>query len=176
MSTEMHLKVTLSDEHRNSYRVLKDLDDFDALPDGLITDITLIEADDGFSMYKSKLSPPGREKLQRILAVIDDFDSFEELYAQLYQEDLTEDLDAYTWCEFDEYYFHGLSPFEVAKATYFGNIRSWTDSWIRFDDLGNLESTHRIPYESEGNEMIDLYLELREDDINDILESRYDNA
>ena len=40
--------------------------------------------------------------------------------------------------EFFEQYF--TDPMEAASATFFGNVKSWSDEYIRFNAYGNLES------------------------------------
>lgn len=44
--------------------------------------------------------------------------------------------------EFDEDFFNMSfsSPMEAVRATFFGNIQSWSDEYIKFDAYGNLES------------------------------------
>ena len=58
---------------------------------------------------------------------------------------------------FDDEFFEMSfsSKMEVARATFFGNIESWSDEYIRFDAYGNLESLSE--YSAEGE--IEYYLE-----------------
>lgn len=44
--------------------------------------------------------------------------------------------------DFDEDFFNEFfnDPMEAARATYFGNIDSWSDPYIKFNAYGNLES------------------------------------
>ena len=44
--------------------------------------------------------------------------------------------------DFDDEFFNMSfsSPMEAARATFFGNIQSWGDEYIKFDAYGNLES------------------------------------
>lgn len=55
---------------------------------------------------------------------------------------------------FDEEFFDIFftSSFDAARATYYGNI-SWSDEYIRFDNIGNLESLseYQIISEAEDN-------------------------
>ena len=51
---------------------------------------------------------------------------------------------------FDEEFFDMAfsSPIDAARATFFGNIQSWNDEYIRFNAYGNLESLSE--YDAEG--------------------------
>ena len=55
--------------------------------------------------------------------------------------------------EFFEIYFS--NPMDAARATFFGEIDSWSDEYIRFNGYGNLESMN----EYEVSEKIDNYIE-----------------
>lgn len=55
--------------------------------------------------------------------------------------------------DFFEYCFS--NKMEVARAVYFGDIKSWTDEYIRFNAYGNLESLS----ESDVLDEIDNYVE-----------------
>ena len=52
--------------------------------------------------------------------------------------------------DFDEEFFDMAfsSPIEAARATFFGNIQSWNDEYIRFNAYGNLESLSE--YDAKG--------------------------
>lgn len=58
--------------------------------------------------------------------------------------------------EFFEMAFEGKEPMEICRATFFGNIESWSDGYIRFNAYGNLESVSdydaRIESEEDENE------------------------
>ena len=58
---------------------------------------------------------------------------------------------------FDEEFFDMAfsNPMDAARATFFGNIKSWSDEYIRFNGYGNLESVS----EYDVDEEIDGYLE-----------------
>ena len=58
---------------------------------------------------------------------------------------------------FDEEFFSMSfsNPMEAARATFFGNIESWSDEYIRFNAYGNLESLSE--YQAEGE--IEYYIE-----------------
>lgn len=58
---------------------------------------------------------------------------------------------------FDEDFFFMAfnDPMEAARATFFGNIKNWSDEYIRFNAYGNLESVG----EYDVNEEIEGYLE-----------------
>lgn len=57
-----------------------------------------------------------------------------------------EDLLWFYWNkEFFDLYFSNAE--EAARAAYFGKIRHWQDTYIRFNVYGNLESTSYIDYD-----------------------------
>lgn len=58
---------------------------------------------------------------------------------------------------FDEEFFYMAfsNPMEAARATFFGNIKNWSDEYIKFNAYGNLESMN----EYDVLEEIDNYLE-----------------
>lgn len=61
--------------------------------------------------------------------------------------------------EFFEMAFGGKEPMEICRATFFGNITSWNDEYIRFNAYGNLESLSE--YDA---------VEVAEDHVNEIYE------
>lgn len=61
--------------------------------------------------------------------------------------------------EFFEMAFEGKEPMEICRATFFGNITSWSDEYIRFNGYGNLESLSE--YDA---------VEVAEDHVNEIYE------
>ena len=61
--------------------------------------------------------------------------------------------------EFFEMAFEGKEPMEICRATFFGNIESWSDEYIRFNAYGNLESLSE--YDA---------VEVAEDHVNEIYE------
>ena len=61
--------------------------------------------------------------------------------------------------EFFEMAFEGKEPMEICRATFFGNITSWNDEYIRFNAYGNLESLSE--YDA---------VEVAEDHVNEIYE------
>lgn len=58
---------------------------------------------------------------------------------------------------FDEEFFSMSfsNPMEAARATFFGNIESWSDEYIRFNAYGNLESLSDYKAESEIEDYIE---------------------
>ena len=69
-------------------------------------------------------------------------------------------LDCLTWANFDEEFFETLeSPMEAARATYFGDIKSWNDTYIRLNIYGNLESTNEIDYAFEMDDILTFWIE-----------------
>ena len=92
------------------------------------------------------------------LQVIQDMNSYDGRYPQ---------LDMF---EFDEEFFRMMfseNPYEAARATYFGEIESWSDDWIGFNGYGNLISMSQWQIEreaidlakSEGDEMAEYVME-----------------
>lgn len=60
--------------------------------------------------------------------------------------------------EFFNTYFDGVEPIEICRATFFGNIQSWNDDYIRFNAYGNLESVSEFDAEDYVNDYIeDIY-------------------
>lgn len=85
---------------------------------------------------------------------------FEELFSELSFSDRFTMYNeyCYEYCNGDNviYYFDNdffsmafLSPMEAARATFFGNIQSWNDEFIKFNAYGNLESLSEYDVESE---------------------------
>ena len=99
------------------------------------------------------------------------YEKFEELFNEL---SLNERLSIFnTYCSehgnsdneiysFDEEFFYTYfnDPMEAARATFFGEIESWSDEYIKFNAYGNLESL------SEGEVL---------NKINDHIEDIFDN-
>jgi hypothetical protein len=78
-----------------------------------------------------------------------------------------EDLEVFTFDdEFFAMFFNG-NPLEAARATFFGDIRSWNDDYIRFNAYGNLESCSEYEYnkrlEDFRTEIVDTAMELFKD-------------
>lgn len=48
------------------------------------------------------------------------------------------------------------NPYEAVRATFYGNFR-FSDGFVKLDGAGNLESTHRLPYEDDFEEMAAAY-------------------
>ena len=67
------------------------------------------------------------------------------------------ELDDLCWEDFDEDFFSTFfsDPMEAARATFFGSIQSWADSYIRFNAYGNLESTAYLDYSDDYDEIAD---------------------
>ena len=61
--------------------------------------------------------------------------------------------------DFDEEFFNtsfeGKEPIEICRATFFGNIKSWSDEYIRFNAYGNLESVSDYDAEKEVEDYIE---------------------
>lgn len=60
--------------------------------------------------------------------------------------------------EFFEMAFEGKDAIEICRATFFGNIESWSDDYIRFNAYGNLESVSDYDAIIEAEEHVeDIY-------------------
>lgn len=58
---------------------------------------------------------------------------------------------------FDEEFFKIFftNPYESARATFCGEIQSWSDEYIRFNAYGNLESFTEYDAEKEAEDYVD---------------------
>ena len=58
---------------------------------------------------------------------------------------------------FDEDFFNCFfsDKMEVARAVFFGNIKSWNDEYIRFNAYGNLESLSEFDVIDEINDYVE---------------------
>lgn len=81
-------------------------------------------------------------------------------------------LEEYRWYEFDEDFFNTFffnNPMEAARACFFGEINSWYDDHIRFDNCDNLESCNTWQYEEllqdNAEEIINTALEERKNGV-----------
>jgi len=70
--------------------------------------------------------------------------------------------------EFFETYFS--NPAEAARATFFGDVKSWNDNYVIFNGYGNLETSN---YASELISIYDLanYIERNQDDFDSLLDT-----
>ena len=114
--------------------------------------------------YLEKYNPNGQSELELGVFDIDNFsglwsgeydvssliDKLREIQSTEYYEI---DLEIY---EFTEVFFEesGMSAYDVARAVYFGNIKSWNDEYIGFNGYGNFETYSETDYESQ----IDIYV------------------
>lgn len=95
-----------------------------------------------------KLQMHGNLDLDEILSIL------------AHEVDDEDSLDCLTWADFDEEFFETFeSRMEVARATYFGNIQSWNDTYIRLNVYGNLESTNEIDYAFEMDDILTFWIE-----------------
>lgn len=73
--------------------------------------------------------------------------------------------------EFDDQFFEDYfsNPGEAARATFFGDVKSWNDSYVIFNGYGNLETSN---YLSELISIDDLasHIESNQDNYEDILD------
>lgn len=90
-------------------------------------------------------------------------------------------LEEYEWHEFGDDFFDTFfsEKQEVARAVFFGDIESWSDDYIRFNHLGNLESASSYKRDDElkenAQEIIDAGLEMRDNiDLNYVIDTYTD--
>ena len=79
-------------------------------------------------------------------------------------------LDDITYYTFDEDFFENFfdDPMEAARATFFGDIQSWSDEYIKFNAYGNLESRSEYQVAAECREYADEIVDALESDYNQI--------
>lgn len=105
---------------------------------------------------------PAKEQLENIQKAYEQEDinesSLEDVFNKLdteYQENIID------WVPFDEDFWETYfkdDPQEAARATYFGNIQSWNDEYIRFNGYRNLETTKSIDYDTYQEEILEAWL------------------
>lgn len=115
-----------------------------------------------YDIYDFK-SIPAKEQLENIQEAYEqehiNKSSLEDIFNKLdteYQENIID------WVPFDDEFFDIYfedDPQEAARATYFGNIQSWNDKYIRFNGYRNLETTNSIDYEPYQEEILEAWLE-----------------
>ena len=99
-----------------------------------------------------------------------DYDDLDELLTklyELYEKDVSElyyelpdgdreNFSVSEWQPHDEdfynIYFEG-DPIGAVRAVLFGDVR-WNDDYVRFNGYGNLETSIRIPYDDEADDII----------------------
>ena len=109
--------------------------------------------------YLEKYNPNGQSELELGVFDIDNFSGLwsgeydvSSLIDKLREIESTEyyeiDLEIY---EFTEEFFEetGLSAYDVARAVYFGKIKSWNDDYIGFDGYGNFVTYSETEYQDE---------------------------
>ena len=77
------------------------------------------------------------EKIKEYLENLSNNELF-NLWNDYAEENYTDEVISYFDEEFFETFFSG--PYEAARATFFGGIRNWGDTYIMFNGHGNLES------------------------------------
>lgn len=105
---------------------------------------------------------PAKEQLENIQKAYEQEDinesSLEDVFNKLdteYQENIID------WVPFDEDFWETYfkdDPQEAARATYFGNIQSWNDEYIRFNGYRNLETTKSIDYDTYQEEILEAWI------------------
>lgn len=105
---------------------------------------------------------PAKEQLENIQKAYEQEDinesSLEDVFNKLdteYQENIID------WVPFDEDFWETYfkdDPQEATRATYFGNIQSWNDEYIRFNGYRNLETTKSIDYATYQEEILEAWL------------------
>jgi len=75
-------------------------------------------------------------------------------------------LESYEVHEFDDDFFNNYfadNPSEAVRATFFGDLKSWNDEYIRFNGYGNLESVSDFDYRKELEKGADEIIERAEE-------------
>ena len=73
----------------------------------------------------------------------------------------THDLNCFDYYPFDKDFFNLFyenKPYEAAQDTHFGNV-NWNDKYVTFDGYHWLKTANEIPYEDEGQEILQYWLE-----------------
>ena len=87
-------------------------------------------------------------------------------------------LDDLAYYPFDEEFFSMAftDPMEAARATFFGDIQSWSDEYIKFNAYGNLESRSEYQVAAECRDYADEIVDAIESDYNhlDLPDELYD--
>lgn len=94
-------------------------------------------------------------KLETFREKFSNLDSFEKV--NIYNEFCLEHGDPDRIFEvFDDEFFDTFTkPIDVARATFFGKIQSWSDDYIRFNAYGNLESFTYYEAAKEAEDCVD---------------------
>lgn len=98
---------------------------------------------------------------------------------------LVQDINSYSgnledlaYYPFDEEFFSSAftDPMEAARATFFGDIQSWSDDYIKFNAYGNLESRSDYQVAAECRDYADEIADAIESDYNhlDLPDELYD--
>lgn len=106
-------------------------------------------------------------KLLGLAYLCQNFDTLEELYESLTDVEGLH-CDSYIANEVDalnEMFSEGTSYSDIIKMTVMGDYR-WTDSFVRFDGYGNLESTNTLPYEVDFDKLYTRYFD--ENEVDDV--------
>ena len=97
--------------------------------------------------------------LQPFLEIIENAENSTDLYDAL---DNPEPFNQ-GWFPFDEDEINellsGLTPIEIIRQVFFGNIQNWNDNWIHYNAYGNLESTDHVDYDNNIHEILEQLLE-----------------
>ena len=109
--------------------------------------------------YLTKYNPYDKEELELGIFDVDNVSGLwsgeydvSSLINKLREIESTEyyeiDLEIY---EFTEEFFEetGMSVYDVARAVYFGKIKSWSDDYIGFNGNGNFETYSETDYQSQ---------------------------
>lgn len=116
---------------------------------------------------KTLVGYDSEDKLLGLAYLCQNFDTLEELYESLTD---VEGLHCDSYLEneesvLNEMFSEDTSYSDVIKKTVMGDYR-WTDSFVRFDGYGNLESTNNLPYEVDFDELYTRYF--NENEVDDV--------
>ena len=108
------------------------------------------------------------DKLLGLAYLCQNFDTPKELYKSLTD---VEGLHCDSYLEneesvLNEMFSEGTSYSDIIKMTVMGDYR-WSDSFVRFDGYGNLESTRTLPYEVDFDELYTRYFD--ENEVDDVI-------
>lgn len=85
------------------------------------------------------------------------YDTIEEVAVDL---DDTHNLNCFDYYPFDEDFFklfYKNKPYEAARDTHFGKV-DWRDKYVTFDGYHWLKTANEIPYENEGQEILQYWI------------------
>lgn len=133
---------------------------------------------DVITPIKTLVGYDSEDKLLGLAYLCQNFNTLEELYESLTDVEGLH-CDSYIANEEDalnEMFSEGTAYSDIIKMTVMGDYR-WSDSFVRFDGYGNLESTNTLPYEVDFDELYTRYFDVNEvDDVTWTAKVRFEKA